>query len=1027
MTPERYQIISDIFAEAQELPRDERTAFVREKCGGDEDLRAEVESLLASDADSGDFIETPAMEIAAEMLAASDTKAKIGRAIAQYKIVSLIGAGGMGEVWLAEDAKLKRRVALKLLSGVRDHDRLLRFEQEAFAVSALNHPNIITIYDIGESDGLQFIATEYIEGKTLRQLLKEKDLTTAQAVEIAVEICAALSTAHQAGIIHRDIKPENIMVRRDGIVKILDFGLARFNEKKADSAETRFITKPGMILGTILYMSPEQARALPLDEKTDIFSLGVVLYEMLAGKLPFDGETDIDYLAALIERPPHALDADMPAELKKIVAASLEKSPSKRLSAAEMLNGLRDVKRGLEFSHELQKHNTSDNLNDAQTVEMTAVTGGRFWRRAKTTENSSLRRKGSFRPQIYYAAAFLLMVAVGAGAYFQFFAKKKYPAVLSETDKVLVADFENKTGDEDFDGTLRQPFAVSLAQSPYFMLISEGQVRQTLKLMEKKPDEVLTVDVAREVCQRLGLKAFLKGTLENHGVEYKITLEAFKTETGESLAREETGAKSKEAILDSLNKATAEIREKLGESIASIERFDTPIQNATTASLEALKLYTMATKNMSDGKNDEAVTLLKRAVAVDPNFALAYASLGTVYYNKNQFTSAAEYAEKAYTLRDRTTEREKLRIADFYYAAVTGESDKNIEILELFRQTYPRDIVPPVNLSAAYTRLGKFAKSEENARVAISLDPQPFIPYANLGKALNSQSKFDESKAVFEDMLARKFDSPQINTGLFTVAFVKGDEPEMQRQIEELKKKEPDTALLMQGNPLIYAGKWREYVRVLNQAIDEAAKAEMPEVAADYAAQVAVNAAALGKCSEAKIYAERALKFDREQAILTDAAFSLTLCGENAAPVIAELKEKYPKNTLVNSIWLPIIRAAAELETSPERAVETLEINRRFEGASYFWDNYLRGKAYLKLKKPDEAAAEFQKILQNRGWAVQSPLNALAQMELARAFSMQADNRNAQKYLEAFGVMWKNADAEIQALKDAKQLTNQAK
>lgn len=1012
MTPEKHQKISDIFAEAQDVARESRAAFLDDKCGDDKELRAEVESLLDSAESSGNFIESPAMEIAAEMLAESETKAKIGSSIAHYKIISLIGAGGMGEVWLAEDTRLKRRVALKLLSGVQDHDRLVRFEQEAFAVSALNHPNIITIFDIGESGGLQFIATEYIEGKTLRELLKEKNLTIAQAVDIALQICAALSSAHSAGIIHRDIKPENVMVRNDGIVKVLDFGLARFSEKRADDPDVRHITKPGMVMGTVSYMSPEQARALPLDERSDIFSLGIVLYEMLAQTSPFKGNNEIEYLAAIIEREPLPLDDAFPANIKETVHRSLRKNPAERLSAAEMLNQLRESKRDLEFSFELQKYTTNDNINDPQTAELTAVTGRNLLPGTRTGSNKSRLPKKLSRFRIIPAAVLLLLVAGGIGAYFQFIKKTNYPAVLGQKDKVLVADFENRTGDEDFDGALRQPFAVSLAQSPYFSLISEGQVRQTLKTMEKSPTDLLTFDIAREICQRRGLKTFLKGVIENHGVEYKIILEAFRGETGESLARQEIGFKNKENVLESLDKASVAIREKLGESITSIERFDTPIQNSTTFSLEALKLYSLANNKVAEGKNDEAITLLKRAVDIDPDYAGAWATLGTIYYNKNQFTTAAEYAEKAYNLRERTTEREKLRIADFYYAAVTGEIDKDIEILELFRQTYPNDNVAPHNLSTAYMRLGSFSKAEENARIAIELEPTALISYSNLSRALNKQGKYDESKLVLNELINKKFDNSQVNTGLFTVAFAQNDEAAMQAQLEELKKKEPDSAFLMQGNTLISAGKWKEYTKVLNQAIGNVEK-DMPEVAADYAAQVAVNAAALNKCAEAKNWADRALKYDKEQAILTDAAFSYTLCGENAEPIITELKTKYPKNTLVNSIWLPLIRAAAELEVSPERTVEILEINRRFEGASYFWDNYLRGKAYLKAKRNELAAAEFEKILQNRGWAIQSPLYALAHFELSKIYALRADNENAEKHLKIFRALWKNADAEI--------------
>lgn len=1017
MTPERYQKICDLFAAAREVAPAARGAFLNERCGADEDLRREVESLLASDESADDFIAAPALELAAEIVAAEEKEGKVGRRIGQYEIERLIGAGGMGEVWLAADERLKRRVALKILSGVQAPERLARFEQEAFAVSALNHPNIITIFDIGESDGAQFIATEYINGKTLREMLREKPLSVTEAVEIALQVCTALEAAHEAGIIHRDIKPENIMVRSDRIVKVLDFGLARFSEKNNSNPHAKYITKPGVVMGTVAYMSPEQARAQTADERTDIFSLGIVLFEMLTGRQPFSGANDIDTLAAILEREPAELDVNLPDSLREIVYRALRKNPAERYSAVEMAQRLRAVKRNLEITSEFINQRTLVNSHNEETVELRALTGADA-RAARGTEKIVSASSGwSARRKIIAALVLLALAAVSLTAFYL----KQDPPVLSAADKILIADFVNKTGDEDFDGTLRQPLAVGLAQSPFLTLPADGQIRQTLKEMERRPDEPLTFDVAREIAQRRGIKAFLTSAIETYGVRYRITLEAFKTETGERVAREQAEAKNKEEVLGALTEAAQKMRARLGESLASIEKFDTPIQNATTRSLEALKAYTLANKNLNDGKIEEAVLLFRRAVELDPDFAAAYAALGTAFYNRQQFSTAAEYAEKAFTLRERTTEREKLKIADFYYAVVTGEADKNIETLEIFKQTYPRDFIPIVNLGETYMRLGKFAKAEENARLAASLDGTHFVPYANLGKALNRLGRFDEARAVFEEMRRREFTSTQINTGIFTAAFAKNDEAEMQRQLEELRKKEEDTALMLAGNPAIFGGRFSEYARLLNQAIGKAEK-DAPDIAADYAAQAAVNAAALEKCAEAKTFAERALKFDRGQAILTDAAFALALCGNGAAaePLIAELKEKYPKNTVVNSIWLPLIRAAAESGTSPERALETLEINRQFEGASYFWDNYLRGKIYLKLNKPEQAAAEFQKIAQNRGWAVHSPLFALAHGELARIFELQTDAENARKYSEIFAAFWKDADTDLPARRQVK-------
>jgi len=1013
MTPERYEKICDIFAEAQTVPRVERAGFLARKCGDDEDLRAEVESLLASDESAGDFIEAPALEVAAAMLAEEKNTSEIGRQFDHYTVVSLLGAGGMGEVWLADDAKLKRRVALKLLADVQKQDRLLRFEQEAFAVSALNHPNIITIFDIGESGGRQFIATEFIDGKTLRQLIREQTLTVSQAVDIAAQVCGALATAHSAGVVHRDIKPENIMVRDDGIVKVLDFGLARFTEKNNSNSDLKNITKPGMVMGTVNYMSPEQARALPVDEKTDVFSLGIVLYEMLSHNLPFSGVNEVETLAAILEREPAPLSDLLPENLRAVIRKALDKQHTERPTAAVMRDALQTVKRELDFKIELSKQKTADNLNDAQTVEMTALTDQNPVR-AATGGITSTAPKSVNRFLGFAAFGLIAVVAVGLVTYFTIWKNARDP-ILKEADKFLIADFENKTGDDEFDGILRQPLAISLAQSPFLTLVPDGQIRQTLKQMEKRPDEPLTDEIAREICQRRGIKAFLKGAIENRGVQYLITLDAFSTETGVSVAREQIESRNKETVLASLGEVASRMREKLGESLASIRRLDAPLSESTTGSLEALKSYTLGSNAVGEGKNDDAIKHFNRAIELDPNFFAAYVSLAVAFNNKGQISRASEYVEKAYTLRERATTREKLKIADNYHAFITGDVEKNIETLELYQQTYPRDIVGPVNLSSLYTRIGKFAKTEEYSRTAMIIDPSVSIPYLNLGRALIHQTRYEEARAIFEDALSRKFESPQIQKGLFTIAFAKGDEAEMKRQLEDLRRIEEDSAFLIEGNPLIFAGRWREYRQSMDRAVALTEK-EMPDVAADYASQVALNSAALGKCNEAKDYQNRALKYDRGLAVMQDAAVTFALCGGEAEKIISELQDKNPNNTVVNKMWLPIANAALVMKNSPEKSLDFLETTRAFEGGTYFWDTYLRGQAYLKLNKFDLAAAEFEKIIRNRGWATQSPLFPLAYRELSRIYTAQNDTERGRKYEEIFLNLWKNADPDLPVL-----------
>lgn len=991
MTPERYQLICDVFAGAKDLPFETRRAFVETKCAGDEELKTEVEAMLAADAESGEFIENTALEAAAEILADEQNKTKIGRVVGHYTITAPLGTGGMGEVWLAEDARLKRRVALKLLSAAPTDDFAIRFEQEAHAASALNHPNIITIFDIGHDADGQFIATEYIEGKTLRQMIREKSISIADAVEIALQISRALAAAHQAGIVHRDIKPENIMRRGDGIVKILDFGLARFSIRNTSNPDAKYITKPGMIMGTVAYMSPEQARALPIEENTDVFSLGIVLYEMLSGRLPFDGVNEIEMLAAILEREPPTLGDVIPDALKNIVRRCLLKAPFERPTAAEIAEDLRRAQRRLEHTTDQINQYKTENLHDLQTIQMPHATGSdkpAFTGKAIAAPDAKTFFTGTKNSgaHIFAVAALILILAVGGfGVYHYRASIFGAPAVLKDTDKLLIADFVNQTGDEEFDGIFRQPLAVALAQSPFVALVPDGQIRQTLKQMEKPATEFLNADIAREIAQRRGAKAYLVGSIENYGVKYLLTLDVFNAETGASVAREQIESANKETVLDSLDQAATEMRRTLGESLASVEKYDMPLKTSTTASLDALRAYTLATKSLSDGKTEEAITFYKQAAEIDPNFAGAYASLAGAYNNKGEMSQAADYAAKAFALRDRLTEREKQKVVGFYYVFVTGELDKDIENLEAAKLIYPRDNVYPLNLGASYGELGKFAKAEENARAALALDPTLFFAISNVGKYLIKQSRFDEAKAVFKDAAARGFDNQQVNESLFDIAFVENDRAAMDEQLKILESKDKNAALRLRANGALGSGNRDEYEKLINQAISESEK-DAPDSAADLAALAARSFAALDDCPTAEKLAARALKLDRGQPIVTDAALAYAVCrNPQTENLIAELKDRFPKNIVVNSLWLPVIRAAEQMNTDPERALESLEINRQFEGATNFWDNYLRGKIYLKLNRPELAAAEFRRIAENRGWSVYSPLYSFASAQVNRA------------------------------------------
>ena len=563
MTPERYEQIGQLYHAALEREPADRAAFLAEACG-DNELRREVASLISSHEQAENFIEQPPDDIAAGWRAAVTSLPE--HSFAHYQMFSLLGKGGMGEVWLAEDTQLGRKVAVKLLPAefTTEVGRVRRFAQEARAASSLNHPNIITIYEIGEaateSGSTHYIATEYVEGETLRQRMAsspDKQIPLSEAIDVATQIAAALAAAHDAGIVHRDVKPENVMVRRDRLVKVLDFGLAKLTQPSARKVDTQTptltgITESGMLMGTPQYMSPEQARGEKVDARTDIFSLGVLLYEMIAGRVPFAGTTPGEVIAAILRDEPPPLSEclpDAPPELERIIITALRKDRAVRYQTAEDLQ------------------------TDLKQLNQRMGSGTR-----------PVRPRRAIRKVPVIAAATALALAAIVG----WFYLNRHPA-LTEKDTILLADFENKTGDEIFDGTLKQALAIQLQQSPFLSLFPEARVRQTLGLMGRAPNERVTAELAGEICIRQNLKALIAGAIAPLGSHFVITIEAINGQSGESLARQQVEAESREQVLRALSQAASQLREKLGESLSSIQRFDKPLEQATTSNLEAWK------------------------------------------------------------------------------------------------------------------------------------------------------------------------------------------------------------------------------------------------------------------------------------------------------------------------------------------------------------------------------------------------------------------------------------------------------
>jgi serine/threonine protein kinase/tetratricopeptide (TPR) repeat protein len=975
--------------------------------------------------------------------------------ISRYRIIEKLGSGGMGEVYLAEDTKLGRKVALKLLAEelTQNRDRLSRFDQEAYAASALNHPNILTIYEMGDEGGRHFIATEFIDGITLRKRLIDSPMDLAEVLNIAIQVAGALEEAHAARIVHRDIKPENIMIRRNGHVKVLDFGLAKLTEKpQNDETDTEAITRAfvqtdaGVVMGTSQYMSPEQARGKPVDARTDIWSLGVVLYEMATGRAPFTGDTKTDVIIAIAKSDPPPLARfapNAPAEFEWIVMKALRKDVEERYQTVkEFETDLKKLKQRLEFQTEFERSVAPDGLTGPLNVSglpyadtdmsgwasrIHTSTQGAMKSTASAANVTQTREssveylvRGISRHKIGAIAGLVLLMAASAFIYYYYFRDR---VRLTDKDRILIADFVNTTGDQVFDPTLKQALAVQLGQSPYLDIFSDDRVREQLKLMEKPPDERITREVAREICERQGIKAMLLGTISSLGSHYAISLEAVNAHTGDSIASEQVEAEGKEQVLKALGTAASKLREKLGESLVSVQRFDAPIEQATTSSLEALQAYSRGFERHSNGKYDDAINFYKDAIRRDQTFAIAYARLANCYNNQKRNELARETFEKAYKLRDRASEREKLIISVGYFGGVTGEWDRQLQELEIWKRTYPRDREPLNQLAIRYTIVGPFEKTIENAQAAIDLNPNDARPRANLAVGFLGLNRFEEAEQVIREALSKGLETANMRARLYQLAFMKADATVMQQQLDWTAGRKEEEVQNWQAQSAEFSGQLGKANQFNEKAIALARRGEVKETIAQALLQEADRNATFGNCAPVPATVKSALDLSRERAILVAAANALSACGQAplAQPVLDELTKKFPDDTLLSTISIPISRAQLELNRgNAASAIQLLESANKYEVAGEFWPQYLRGQAFLKQGNGTLAAAEFKTIVDHRGWYPLSPLYPLAHLGMGRAAAMNSDYNTARRYYEQFFKFWAEADSTIPILIQAR-------
>jgi tetratricopeptide (TPR) repeat protein len=932
----------------------------------------------------------------------------IGTTVGHYRVLERIGGGGMGVVYRAEDIRLGRQVALKFLPRelAANSEALERFRREARVASSLNHPHICTIHDVGEHEGQHFIVMELLDGQTLKEEIAAGPLRFERVIDLGLEIADALEAAHAREIVHRDIKPANIFVTRRGDAKVLDFGLAKLAVSKhvsdrtaaAPDASTRGVddrvTTLGTTLGTVSYMSPEQARGGDIDARTDLFSFGVVLYEMATGTLPFPGANPVAVFEALLTRnppPPSSVRPNLPTEFDHLIAKALEKDRDVRYqTVADLRSDLKRLKRSSE-----------------------AVTIAPAPSPALPPPAAQSRRLGWGA----LAAGAAIAAAAIAGV---FVYSSNRTGAFAERDTVVLADFANSTGEPVFDDTLKAALEVQLRQSPFLSVLPEQRLHGTLRLMGRKPDEKVTPAIARDICERTASTAMIAGAISQLGQSYVISLDTSNCKTGETIEKQQVQAASKDEVLKALGSAADKLRRGLGESLASIDRYDARIQEATTPSLDALKAYSQGLATRRRQGDLASIPFFRQAIELDPEFALAHARLGTVYGNMGERAKSREHTTKAYSLKDRVSEPERLYITARYHQTVEDEPQKTIDTYLIWTQTYPKDFVPHSNVAGLYSNRGEYDKAAEEYRSAISLAPDEPLPYGNLAGVYMSQNKADEAKRTLDEAIARGIDSVGFRTTLYTLAFLRHDDADMARQADAVKRFPDGSRILTTRLEIaLYQGKLAEAKNLAAQFAVEAAKLGLKGSAAGVWSQLAIAAGAAGDVPSARAAVRTSTDLDREFGNLITNAFASASCGETTTP----------RKLLDEATALP---AAQPIDA--QRAVKVVDalIRRRLgdahatDGLDWPTDendtslHLTHGLIDLMDGRAEAAAARFKLLIERQPLST-TMIKPVSQLYYGRALAKQGKKDESRKAYQQFLELWKNADPTLPLLVEAKK------
>jgi serine/threonine protein kinase len=938
-----------------------------------------------------------------------------GIRLGPYEILSALGAGGMGEVYKARDTRLGRDVALKVLGAdlTESPQARERFQREARAIAALSHPNICTIHDVGEtSDSQVFLVMELLQGETLQQRLTRGPVDLAALVDLGIALAAALDLAHGAGIVHRDIKPANIFLTAHG-PKILDFGLAKTDSHPAADASAQatrpaslLITEDGSTVGTIAYMSPEQLRGEPLDARSDLFSFGLVLYEMATGHPPFAGSTSAAVAAAILHEqpsPPRQIRPELSERLNDIILKAIEKDCALRYQhASEIRTDLQRLKR------------------DSEPARQPMA--------IKSDARSTAARR---RKAIVVAAGVTVALAAGVS-----YVSLHRTPTLTDKDTIVLADFTNQTGDPVFDDTLRQGLAVQLEQSPFLSLVSDRKIQAVLRLMGQAADARLTPEIAQGVCARTASAAVLEGSIASLGSQYVIGLRAKSCATGDILDNQQMEAARKEDVLSVLSQMASQFRTRVGESLATVQKHSTPLEEATTASLEALKTFSVAWKVNGTEGTFASLPLFKRATEIDPQFAMAFANMGLSYSTVGEATLSAQSTTRAYELRNRASDPERFFISTMYDRQVTGNLERELQTLTLWAQTYPRDTRVHGLMSGFATHgTGKYELCLQEAPKSIELDPDTVFPYGSLITCNLFLERVDEAERAWRRAASRYTTLRDVQVFGYYLAFLRGDRDEMDRQAAAARSSPGGDEVMMHVEALLLArvGRLELAAKTSRLAVDAAERAGHHEIAATYEGATAAWNAFFGRMPAAREHAAAALRLSNGRDAEYAAAVALGLAGDlsQSQLLAADLDKRYPEDTSVQFSYLPALRAVLALhDGQSSKAVEQLQKAENYEFADpaisfvYFFGSlypvYMRGEAYLAAHNGAAAVAEFQKILDHRGLLLGDPMATRARLELGRAWAVVGDTEKARAAYADFLALWKDADPDVPILAQAK-------